>query len=74
MRTKWTSDNSTETATSTPPPRDGGYVGDDDDDDDNDQPSADQEERAEARAYILDLDGWKSEIAPYWAVRRGGAL
>ncbi|KZC09330.1 hypothetical protein WN55_11070 [Dufourea novaeangliae] len=35
-----------------------------------------EEERAEARAYILDLGGWKSEIAPYRAVRRdqGGAL
>jgi len=49
-------------------------VCDDDEDDnrDNDQPSAGQEE--EARAYILDLGGWKSEIAPYWAVRHGGAL
>lgn len=49
---------------------------DEDDNDDNKQPSAGQEERAVARAYILDLGGWKSEIAPYRAVRRGheGAL
>lgn len=74
---EWTSDNP-DVATSPPPPRDerNDDGGDDDDNDDNDQPSAGQEERAEARAYILDLGGWKSEIAPYRAVRRGhgGAL
>lgn len=64
---------------STPPSKEedeGRNVSGDDEDDnrDNDQPSAGQEKRAEARAYILDLGGWKSEIAPYWAVRHGGAL
>jgi len=75
---KWTSDNSTENNvyTSIKEGRGGENVCDDDEDDnrDNDQPSAGQEERTEARAYILDLGGWKSEIAPYWAVRHGGAL
>lgn len=55
----------------------GGNVGDDNDDeeDDNDQPSTRGASRG-AGVYILDLGGWKSEIAPYWAVSRGyeGAL
>ncbi|KAL6258959.1 hypothetical protein P5V15_008884 [Pogonomyrmex californicus] len=75
---KWTSDNSTESVVYTFAERGlGGNVDDkddNDDNDDNDQPSAGQEEQAEARVYILDLGGWKSEIAPYWAVRHGGAL
>jgi len=55
----------------------GGNVGDDNDDeeDDNDQPST-RGASGGAGVYILDLGGWKSEIAPYWAVSRGygGAL
>ena len=39
-------------------------------------PAPGGKKREEAGAYILDLGGWKSEIAPYRAVRRdhGGAL
>lgn len=68
------SDNSTERTTSAPPSRETGG-NDDGEEDDNDQPSA-RGASGGAGVYILDLGGWKSEIAPYWAVRRGygGAL
>lgn len=72
------SDNSTKSDVYTSVEGTGGNVGDDNDDeeDDNDQASTERGASGGAGVYILDLGGWKSEIAPYWAVSRGygGAL
>lgn len=79
-RVKWTRATTPPRTTSTSPPRQGNRGenvdnDDDDEEDDNDQPST-RGASGGAGVYILDLGGWKSEIAPYWAMRRGygGAL